>query len=78
MSLQHQLDILANKIAQKLFFKVRQSRNYFFKPTFLRKNKQMNTFMIPQVIVSVRFLEEIEDKKKDISKLTDLHHLGRN
>ena len=48
--------------------KVRQSRNVFFKPTILPKNKQTNSFFFVQQyydrIVSFIFLEEFEDSKK--------------
>ena len=49
--------------------KVRQSRNYFFKPTFLPKNEQTNSTLLLVYdtsgrLVFVRFLEEIEDNKK--------------
>ena len=52
-----------------VLLKVRQIRNDFFKPTFLSKNERTNSTL---QLVFVRFLEEIEDTKKDISKLTDL------
>ena len=56
-----------------LVLKVRQSRNDFFKPTFLPKNEFNFTTMILQVdFFSFIFLEEIEDFK-DILKLTDLY-----
>ena len=43
---------------------VRQSRNYFFKPSFPPKNERTNSNETSGRLVFVRFLEEIEDTKK--------------
>ena len=51
-----------------ILLKVRQSRNDFFKLTFLPKTEQMNSTLLlydtSGRLVFVRFLEEIEDTKK--------------
>ena len=46
---------------------------WFFKPPFLpKKNEQTKLTLLSVDLFSFVFLEESEDTKKDISKLTDL------
>ena len=56
--------------------KVKQSRNDFLSRRFFQKTNEgilLYYYETSFRLVFVHFLEEIEDTKKDISKLTDLY-----
>ena len=64
--------------SQRFELKVRQSRNDFFKPTFLSKNEQTNSTLLLWYLRSTcfcLFFGRNRRHQKDITKLTDLQYL---